>query len=72
MFKTYDVEYKIDSYKLISYDGDTAAVEIVVTTKKIRGPEFQDNQTKQKHNLKKIDGKWYIVNSKMLEFKKLP
>lgn len=67
LFETYDLSYKIDSYKLISNDGKTAAVEVVMTTKKIRGPEFQDNQSKAKHTLKKIDGKWYIVGSNILD-----
>lgn len=71
LFETYDLSYKIISYKLISFDGDSATVEVVMTTKKIRGPEFKDNQTKCHHNLKKIDGKWYLVSSKLLNVKNL-
>ena len=66
VFEKYDLSYKLDSYKLISIDGNTAVVEIEMTTKKIRGPEFKDNQIKQRNNLKKIDGKWYIVSSEIL------
>lgn len=70
-FEKFDLSYKLDSYKLISFDGDSATVEVVMTTKKIRGPEFKDNQTKCHHNLKKIDGKWYLVSSKLLNVKNL-
>ncbi|MBQ2622075.1 MAG: hypothetical protein IJF84_12110 [Thermoguttaceae bacterium] len=71
LFKTYDLSYKLDSFKLTSYNGDSATVEIVLTTKKIRGPEFKNNQSKSEHYLKKIDGKWYIDNSKPLNVKYL-
>ena len=71
LFATYDVSVTLDSYKLISINGDTAVVEIKMTTKKIRGPEFKDNQIKQRNSLKKIDGKWYLVSSKLLNVKNL-
>ena len=71
LFETYDLSYTIDSYKLTSYHGDSASVEVVMTTKKISGPEFNDNQIKSQHDLKKIDGKWYLVNSQMLDIKSL-
>ena len=71
LFETYDLSYKLDSFKLTSYNGDNATVEIVLTTKKIRGPEFKNNQSKSEHYLKKIDGKWYIDNSKPLNVKYL-
>ena len=71
LFETYDLSYKLDSFKLTSYNGDSATVEVVMTTKKISGPEFKNNQSKSEHSLKKIDGKWYIVNSKALNFKYL-
>ncbi|MBR5711766.1 MAG: hypothetical protein IKX40_13495 [Thermoguttaceae bacterium] len=71
LFEIYDLSYKLDSFKLTSYDGDSATVEVVMTTKKISGPEFKNNLSKSEHSLKKIDGKWYIVNSKALNFKYL-
>ena len=71
LFKNYDLEYKIFSYNLTKYDGDTATVEVVMKTNKIRGSEFNNNQSKYEYSLKKIDGKWYIVNSKRLTFRYL-
>ena len=71
MFEAYDLSREIESYKLLKSDNKNALVEVVQITKKIRGPKYQDNRTRNLHYLQKIDGKWYIIKTEVMGFEYL-
>lgn len=67
MFKAYDLAITLDSSKIIDYTGDTAAVYTVQTSKKVKGPEFQDSRAVSVNILKKTaDGKWKLTQTYIL------
>lgn len=67
MFKAYDLAITLDSSKIIDYTGDTAAVYTVQTSKKVKGPEFQDSRAVSVNILKKsADGKWKLTQTYIL------
>ncbi|MNY48158.1 hypothetical protein D3C86_1834680 [compost metagenome] len=64
IFQAYDLQTVIESSKIIVYTGDEAVLYSVQTTKKLKGPQFQDNRTTMVTTLKKsADGKWKLVQS---------
>ncbi|WP_310831766.1 copper amine oxidase N-terminal domain-containing protein [Paenibacillus pedocola] len=64
VFQAYDLQTVIESSKIIDYTGNEAAIYSVQTTKKLKGPQFQDNRTTMVTTLKKsADGKWKLVQS---------
>lgn len=64
VFQAYDLVTVIESSKIIDYTGDAAVLYSVQTTKKLKGPQFQDNRTTMVTTLKKsADGKWKLVQS---------
>jgi hypothetical protein len=65
VFRVYDLKYDIESIELLSNDGRTATVRVVQTTRKVSGPVFRDNRLRVTNELRKVDGKWTIYNSKM-------
>lgn len=66
LVKVYDLEYKLQEVNVISKKDDEVKIEVVQITKKIKGPQFRDNQTKATHILKKDDkGQWKIYNTKI-------
>lgn len=71
LFETYDLSYKLVSFKVISCDQNTATVEVVQETRKISGPAFQDNAATAIHTLQKRPSGWKIVSSAIKEVKKL-
>lgn len=67
LFDIYDLNNTIDNTKIIYYADGEAAVYTEQTTKKVKGPEFQDNVTEVVHTLQKdTDGAWKIVTSSIL------
>lgn len=71
VFQIYDLRFELKSAKVINKKIDEAEVRIVQITKKIKGPDFRDNETTTVQILKKINGKWKISNSKMEDVKYL-
>jgi serine protease Do len=63
LFEIYELQYELDSVRVISKTDDEARVECVQTTKKVRGPAFRDNKIDFVHTLRKVDGNWKIYNS---------
>lgn len=64
LFKVYDLNTTVDSSKIIDYSGDTAAVYMVQTTKRIKGPEFNDIRVATINMLEKsIDGQWKLAQT---------
>lgn len=71
IFANYDLSYKLNSFKVVRFDGETAEVEVVQETKKIRGPAFDDNVITIIHTLKKRPSGWKFTASKITSFKKI-
>ncbi|ULO08010.1 copper amine oxidase N-terminal domain-containing protein [Paenibacillus sp. 19GGS1-52] len=72
IFNTYDLLFTTESTKIINYTEDTAAVYVVQTTKKLKGPEFQDNRSIIVSTLKKsADGLWKLEQSFVIKTDKL-
>jgi hypothetical protein len=64
MFNMYDLSFTLDSSKIIYYTENEAAVYTVQTTKKLKGPAFQDNRSVMVSTLKKSKaGKWELEAS---------
>jgi hypothetical protein len=62
-FDLYDLKYTVDELEVIEESKGEAKVKFMMTTKKIRGPEFRDNRIKGVHILKKSKGKWKIFKT---------
>lgn len=61
IFQMYDFLFTIESSKIINYTENEAAVYVVQTTKKLKGPTFQDNRTTSVTILRKnAEGKWKL------------
>lgn len=72
IFALYDLNYTISNTKIIYYADGEAAVYTEQTTKKVKGPEFQENVSKVVHTIQKDkDGKWKIVNTSMISVEPL-
>ncbi|MNM10501.1 Protease inhibitor precursor [compost metagenome] len=72
VFKLYDLSYTLDSAKIIKYSADEAVVYAAQTTKKVKGPDFQDNRSTSVTVLHKLqDGAWKIEVTYLLTAEKL-
>ncbi|MGV8120826.1 MAG: hypothetical protein AB2L14_13795 [Candidatus Xenobiia bacterium LiM19] len=71
VFQQYDLKFEIKSAKVIDKKIDEAQVRMVQITRKIKGPDFRDNETTSIQILKKINGKWKISDTKMEDVKYL-
>lgn len=71
LFAKYDLSYKLVSFKVLHFYGDTAEVEVVQETRKISGPDFADNVITAVHTLKKRPSGWKFTASKITSFKKI-
>ena len=72
IFSTYDLFSAIESTKIINYNENEAAVYTVQTTKKIKGPAFQDNRTVGVTMMKKTkEGKWVTTETYIIKTEKL-
>lgn len=69
IFKTYDLEYKLISFKLLSSTDTTAEVEVEQETKKISGPAFQNNRTTAVHTFTKRPSGWKFTATKLKAMK---
>ncbi|WP_162551171.1 copper amine oxidase N-terminal domain-containing protein [Paenibacillus tepidiphilus] len=72
IFQTYDLSYTLESAKIIDYTDSQAAVYVIQTTKKLKGPEFKNNRAASVMMLVKgEDGSWqlgptYLISSEEL------
>jgi hypothetical protein len=67
LFDIYDLNYALDSVRVIMQTDDEARVACVQTTSKVTGPAFRDNKIDFVHTLRKVDGIWKIYNSKIMK-----
>ncbi|WP_405175145.1 copper amine oxidase N-terminal domain-containing protein [Paenibacillus sp. FSL H8-0261] len=72
IFAAYDLKSTLESTKIIHYTKDTAAVYMVQTSIKLKGPDFQDNRSTSVTVLKKsTEGKWLLDQTYPLSVDKL-
>ena len=69
LFNRYDLNYKIESMKVISETDTDAKIEFVQVTTKINGPEFKNNRATGIHTLKKEGDSWKIYSTEMKDVK---
>jgi tetratricopeptide (TPR) repeat protein len=65
MYETFDLRATMKGVKVIEVKDDTARVAFVLTTRKLRGPAFQDNRVEGEFILKKEKGRWKLLNQKI-------
>ncbi|MFN2198378.1 MAG: tetratricopeptide repeat protein [Anaerolineales bacterium] len=61
-FEAYDLAYEINDLSITSQGEDEAVVTFVMTTHKINGPEFRDNQVSGEMILRIDAGSWKIYS----------
>lgn len=71
IFQQYDLQYTMESMKVIEKKGDNARVWFIQITEKVNGPAFRDNKLTGIHTLRKIDGKWYLSDTEIVDVKYL-
>jgi hypothetical protein len=71
LFKNYKLRFTLQNLVLESITADTAKVRFTQITRKISGPEFQNNRLTGVHTLKKHQGKWKIYDSKTIKIEYL-
>lgn len=59
-FKQYQVKCTVENKNVINKTKDTAQIQYVIKTSKIKGPGFLDNRTLIIDDLKKINNEWKI------------
>jgi hypothetical protein len=63
IFNQYDLKYELSDLKVIEKNSREAKVSFTQVTRKVSGPEFQDNKITGVHTLHFKDGKWKIFGS---------
>jgi ketosteroid isomerase-like protein len=63
LFSQYDLKAELSDMKVTKIEGNEAEVSCVQITKKISGPDFQNNKTTAVHYLKKVNGEWKIYKT---------
>ena len=65
MYRNYDIEHTITGVDLLKSSKDRAEVSFVLTTRKLQGPSFRDNQVTGVFILRKEDGRWKLYDQKV-------
>ena len=65
LFDRYDLELTVNKIDIVKLDRDRAEVRTIVTYKKIRGPQYRDNQQTALFFLRKVDGRWKVYAAKI-------
>jgi len=71
IFENYDLEYSIEIGAITLMENGDARVEFVLTTTKLRGPEFRDNEVTGIFYLRLDDGMWKFVNQEITNIRYL-
>ena len=72
VFDTYDLSYEIADLVVLSVEDDEARVSFVLTTRKISGPEFRDNEITGVFILRQDGDVWKIYSQEISNIKYLP
>lgn len=65
IFGDFDLTYQISELELVDQTSKEAQVDFVLTTRKVRGPAFQDNRVSGRMFLKLDEGVWKIYEQKI-------
>ena len=65
MFNAYDFNYELKEADVLEKSRDEARIHFIQVTKKVSGPEFQDNEVEGIHTLKRSKGDWKILNTEV-------
>jgi len=71
VFENFDISYKLTYYKYIGQDNDYAVARARLSSKKISGSAFKDNEVDTIHIFKKENGEWKIWSAAILDVKYL-
>ncbi|OKP97450.1 copper amine oxidase N-terminal domain-containing protein [Paenibacillus sp. P46E] len=72
LFAAYDLQSAVESSKIIYYNNNEAAIYAVLTSKKLKGPQFTDYRAETVTTVKKsADGKWKLVQTYNLNIEPL-
>ena len=61
----YDLQYRVSNLRVLEQDNKEARVSFVLTTRKIRGPEFQNNRVTGIFILRMYEGRWMIYDQEI-------
>jgi len=67
LFELYDLKFIVESIEIIEQTEERAKVSFTQLTMKVSGPEFKNNRIKGYHTLRKSDGSWLMLDTKILE-----
>ena len=67
--KQYELAYRVLSYGFIGSDADYAVARIKQETRKLKGPEFQNNEIDMMQSFRKEKGVWKVWTTSILEVK---
>lgn len=65
LFNSYDIEYTIEIGDITLMDNGDARAEFVLTTRKLRGPAFRDNELTGVFYMRLDDGVWKFINQEI-------
>lgn len=71
LFKKYDLSFRIERCRVKALAADTAQVEVVMVTKKVKGPAFRDNRSITLHTLKKRSDGWKLAGQEIKKISEL-
>lgn len=65
-FSTYDLAYSISDLAIQSSNSKEASVHFLLTTRKLKGPTFRDNQVEGVFLMRPDEGRWRIYQQEIL------
>ena len=71
LFDRYDLRYNLVNMRVVSYSGNRAVVRVTQETRKVSGPQFQNNRLIAEHTLIKIGRKWFYADTKVIDIQML-
>lgn len=66
IFEMYDLKYEIKTIRVVGREDNLSEVRVTQLTKRISGPDFIDYQGEIQNLLKKVDGKWKIYETNVI------
>jgi len=65
IFERYDLNYKIESIKVLEQNNKEAKVEFTQVTTKIKGKDFKNNKATGIHTLRRDGDSWKVYSTEM-------
>jgi hypothetical protein len=67
MFENYDLDYYLSAVDLESQSDQQARITFMLFTRKLRGPEFRNNEITGVFILQPYNGSWKIYDQEVLD-----